>query len=213
MGLFRKKKQQQEEVKEVKDDALRDDISKAYDEIMAGSRGGEETKQEAPKPNNNDNFEAEVLKAKIRKFKEKKDQESLLEVIKMLPRRRFLLPSVSNIEQPFENVDGKVKLKKEAVITPALLTAADKKVFLPIFTDEKSMTQKSPSGIMLNFIFEQCVDIVYDEKNPVKAVVINPFTENMIIGEELLRMVFKKKEPQPAQGENNETTNENDNNN
>jgi type I restriction enzyme M protein len=34
---------------------------------------------------------------------------------------------------------------------------------------------------------------VYDEKNPVEAVVINPFTENMIIGIDLLKMVFKEK--------------------
>ena len=35
--------------------------------------------------------------------------------------------------------------------------------------------------------------MVYDEKNPVEAVVINPFTENMIIGIDLLKMVFKEK--------------------
>ena len=31
------------------------------------------------------------------------------------------------------------------------------------------------------------------KKNPVEAVVINPFTENMIIGIDLLKMVFKEK--------------------
>ena len=194
MGLFKKKKKEKVNEETIKhDDALRDDISKAYDEIMANGVGGEKT-EETPKqePQPQGYFETEVFKSKIKNFKEKKTQEALIEVIKMLPGRRFLLPSVSNMKEPFENVNGEMKLKKGAVINPALLTAQDKKVFLPIFTDEQAMTQKSPSGIMLKFSFEQCVSIVYDEKNPVWAVAINPFTENMIIGEDLLKMVFKK---------------------
>lgn len=194
MGLFKKKKKEKVNEETIKhDDALRDDISKAYDEIMANGVGGEK-KEEPPKqePQPQGDFETEVFKSKIKNFKEKKTQEALIEVIKMLPGRRFLLPSVSNMKEPFENVNGEMKLKKGAVINPALLTAQDKKVFLPIFTDEQAMTQKSPSGIILKFSFEQCVSIVYDEKNPVWAVAINPFTENMIIGEDLLKMVFKK---------------------
>lgn len=197
MGLFKKKKKETAAEENVKrDDALRDDISKAYDEIMANGVGGEKEEDKTPKsePQPQGDFETEVLKAKIKTFKEKKTQESLIEVIKMLPGRRFLLPSVSNMKEPFENVNGEMKLKQGAVINPALLTAQDKKVFLPIFTDEAAMTQKSPSGVLLKFSFEQCVSIVYDKKNPVWAIAINPFTENMIIGEDLLKMVFKKKE-------------------
>ena len=66
-------------------------------------------------------------------------------------------------------------------------------------TDEESMVQKSPSGVLLKLNFEQCVTVVYDEKNPVEAVVINPFTENMIIGIDLLKMVFKEKKKEEKQ--------------
>ena len=137
MGLFKKKKKETVNEETVKrDDALRDDISKAYDEIMANGVDGEKT-EETPKqePQPQGDFEIEVFKSKIKNFKEKKTQEALVEVIKMLPGRRFLLPSVSNMKEPFENVNGEMKLKQGAVINPALLTAQDKKVFLPIFTD------------------------------------------------------------------------------
>ena len=111
----------------------------------------------------------------------------------MLSGRKFLLPSVCNVEDPFEKLEnGNVRLKEGTVFNPAFLTSTDKKVFLPIFTDEESMVQKSPSGVLLKLNFEQCVTVVYDEKNPVEAVVINPFTENMIIGIDLLKMVFKE---------------------
>lgn len=194
MAFFKKKKAENNIEKEtnVTNDALKEDISKAYDEIMA--KGTTEEKQEQPQPQAAPagNFESEVLKNKIKVFKEKKSQEALFDVIKMLPGRQFFIPSVSNVKEPLENVNGEMKIKQGAVLNPALLTGNDKKVFLPIFTDEQAMVQKSPSGVVLRFTFEQCVSIVYNQKNPVCAIVINPFTENMIFGEDLLRMAFKE---------------------
>lgn len=198
MAFFNKnKKNEVKENAEIKqNDALKDDISKAYDEIMAGGVGdaeaAEQLKQSEPQTGQ-PGFESEILKMKIREFKEKKTQESLTEVIKLLPKRIFLLPSVCNMKEPFENTDGELRLKKGAEISPALLNGQDNKVFLPVFTDEASMTQKSPSGVVLKLSMEQCVSVVYDKKNPVWAIVINPFTENMIIGEDLLRHVFIEK--------------------
>lgn len=199
MGLFNKKKKDTEvSAPTVQDDALKDEISKAYDEIMAG--GTEETRDEQPAPADSNiqsgDMSDELFKSRIQAFKAEHTQENLLAVIKMLPKRQFVIPSVSNMEEPIEKDGDKVRLKQGAVINPALLNSKDGKVFLPIFTSDKEMTQKSPSGIVLKFAFEQCVSIVYDEKNPVQAVVINPFTDNMVIGEELLRQVFipKKKD-------------------
>ncbi len=194
MGLFNRNSEAKEHESNKVNDALKDDISQAYDEIV---NGGAKTKEEGnitPEAESVDQgmFENEIFKSKVRDFKEKKTQEALLEVIKMLPKRQFLLPSACNMKEPFEKVGDKMQLKKGAVINPALLTSKDEKVFLPIFTDEEAMKQKSPSGIILKFTFEQCVSIVYNDKNPVWAVAINPFTENMIIGEDLLRMVFKE---------------------
>ena len=198
MAFFnRNKKNTAEENVEVKqDDVLKEDISRAYDEIMAGgadNTGDTRETEQSETHNGQPGFESEILKMKIREFKEKKNQDSLMEVIKLLPKRIFLLPSVCNMKEPFEKIDGEFRLKKGAALNPALLNGPDNKVFLPVFTDEESMTQKSPSGIVMKFSMEQCVRIVYDKKNPVWAIVINPFTENMVIGEDLLRHVFIEK--------------------
>ncbi len=199
MGLFGKKKT--EEVSretERLDSEMRDELSKAYDELISGETKTDETEEDAPKENTVDaaDFENEVFKAKIRKFKEAKTQETLIDVIQLLAGRKFLLPSVSNMKNPFENKNGRPTLKKGAVLNPALLSSQDKKTYLPIFTDEDAMKQKSPSGVVLKFNFEQCVGIVYNKKNPVQAIVINPFTENFILSEELLKQVFKEVEKQ-----------------
>ena len=195
MGLFgKKKKAEPTQETERLDSEMRGELSKAYDELISGGGHTDESAEEAPQENTVDpaDFENEVFKAKIRKFKESKTQEALVDVIQLLAGRRFFLPSVSNMKNPFENKDGRPVLKKGAVINPALLSSQDKKTYLPIFTDEKAMEQKSPSGVVLKFNFEQCVGIVYNKKNPAQAIVINPFTENFILSEELLRQVFKE---------------------
>ena len=195
MAIFKKnKKEETKKVSTQEDNELKDEISKAYDEIMSGNKEekAEEQPQQAPK--DDIAFENEVFKSKVKAFKQERNQQNLIAVLKMLSGRKFLLPSVCNVEDPFEKLEnGNVRLKEGTVFNPAFLTSSDKKVFLPIFTDEESMVQKSPSGVLLKLNFEQCVTVVYDEKNPVEAVVINPFTENMIIGIDLLKMVFKEK--------------------
>ena len=198
MGLFGKKKKEETTYEtERLDSEMRDELSKAYDELMSGEAKTDEA-EDAPKENTVDaaDFENEVFKAKIRKFKEAKTQETLVDVIQLLAGRKFLLPSVSNMKNPFENKNGKPVLKKGAVLNPALLSSQDKKTYLPIFTDNDAMKQKSPSGVVLQFNFEQCVGIVCNKKNPVQAIVINPFTENFILSEELLKQVFKEVDKQ-----------------
>lgn len=199
MGFFsRKKKEKETEINEAErlDEVTREDISKAYDELMKGNPTpeGESEPEINPEaePKIKQDFENEVFKAKLNKFKEDKSQETFTEIVQMLMGRNFLLPSISNVKEPLEKVNGKVRVKPGVILNPVMLSAKDKTMFLPLFTDEKAMTQKSPSGINLQYKFEQCLGIVYNEKNPAKAIVINPFTENFILGEELLKKVFVK---------------------
>ena len=201
MGLFGSKKKEVKQTEQDRlDEELRDDLSKAYDELVSG--GGAEqpaenadNTEEAPAEETAsfaEGYSAEQFKSKLKAFSENKTDELFREILMALPGRVFHLPSVSNMKQPLENVGGEVRLKKGASINPALLTAQNKKTYIPIFTDEKSMVQKSPSGIILKFNFEQCIGIVYNKNNPVSGIVINPFTENFVLGEELLKKVFRQ---------------------
>lgn len=190
MAIFKRVNKNEDKKEKIKDD-LKDELSKAYDEIVSGN--DEKDNGAIPKAMDAKEFDNEVFKSKLREFKANKNQENLIAALKMLSGRHFLLPSVSNMEEPLVKSENGAKLKEGAVFNPAFLTSTDNKVFLPIFTDEKAMVQKSPSGVIMKLTFEQCVTIIFDEKNPVQSVVINPFTENMIIGIDLLKMIFKEK--------------------
>lgn len=70
----------------------------------------------------------------MKAFKTRKKTTEFDAVLKMLSGRKFLLPSVCNVEDPFEKLEnGNVRLKEGTVFNPAFLTSTDKKVFLPIF--------------------------------------------------------------------------------
>lgn len=204
MALFKKKKDNvNEEVN--KNEELRDMLSEAYDDIM---KNGVQQDNNAEKADNSKNsapvdLSNEIFEMNVRKFQKEKNQENLLAVLRMLPGRKFIVPSISNMDESIERDGDKIKLKEGVVLNPALLTAKDGKVFIPLFTKEKEMVQKSPSGINLRMKFEQCVSMVFNDKNPIWAVVINPFTDNMIIGEDLLRQMFV-----PVEKEENKKSNQ-----
>ena len=164
MAIFKKnKKEETKKVSTQEDNELKDEISKAYDEIMSGNKEEKAEEQPQQEPKDDIAFENEVFKSKVKAFKQERNQQNLIAVLKMLSGRKFLLPSVCNVEDPFEKLEnGNVRLKEGTVFNPAFLTSTDKKVFLPIFTDEESMVQKSPSGVLLKLNFEQCVTVVYD---------------------------------------------------
>lgn len=192
MALFKKKKND-ENIQETTEnnEELRDIISDAYDDIMKNGIHREETqKQENTVPAGGADINNEIFEMNVRKFMKEQNQENLLAVLRMLPGRKFIVPSISNMKDSIERDGDKIKLKDGVVLNPALLTAKDGKVFVPVFTKEKEMVQKSPSGINLRMKFEQCVSMVFNDKNPIWAIVINPFTDNMILGEDLLKQMY-----------------------
>ena len=130
MAIFKKnKKEETKKVSTQEDNELKDEISKAYDEIMSGNKEekAEEQPQQAPK--DDIAFENEVFKSKVKAFKQERNQQNLIAVLKMLSGRKFLLPSVCNVEDPFEKLEnGNVRLKEGTVFNPAFLTSSDKKV-------------------------------------------------------------------------------------
>ena len=75
MAIFKKnKKEETKKVSTQEDNELKDEISKAYDEIMSGNKEekAEEQPQQAPK--DDIAFENEVFKSKVKAFKQERNQ-------------------------------------------------------------------------------------------------------------------------------------------
>ena len=90
MAIFKKnKKEETKKVSTQEDNELKDEISKAYDEIMSGNKEekAEEQPQQAPK--DDIAFENEVFKSKVKAFKQERNQQNLIAVLKMLSAESF----------------------------------------------------------------------------------------------------------------------------
>lgn len=105
------------------------------------------------------------------------------------------LSAVMLSEEPETNEDGTAKFKEGSVMQLPQLTAPNGAKFQPAFTDwqelEKWEDMKKPKTLLLTF--DDYAALVL--KNPeIQGVVINPFSENMMMERELLEHLRMKKD-------------------
>lgn len=98
-------------------------------------------------------------------------------------------------EEPEANEDGTAKFKEGSVMQLPQLTAPDGAKFQPAFTDwqelEKWEDMKKPKTLLLTF--DDYAALVL--KNPeIQGIVVNPFSENMIIDRRILEHLRMKKD-------------------
>lgn len=98
-------------------------------------------------------------------------------------------------EEPETSEDGTAKFKEGSVMQLPQLTAPDGKKFQPAFTDwqelEKWEDMEKPKTLLLTF--DDYAALVL--KNPeIQGVVVNPFSENMMIDRKILEHLRMKKD-------------------
>lgn len=122
-------------------------------------------------------------------YKEDKKAEAFNRVINKLVACRILVPA---------NVDPNVKKPM-----PCMLRAGENDMFLPVYTSLKHVPKEPKSAAILNMPYLSANGLVLSAKENIKGIVINPFTENIILKPELLRKIaeveeLKRKGAQPV---------------
>lgn len=122
-------------------------------------------------------------------YKEDKKAEAFNRVINKLVACRILVPA---------NVDPNVKKPM-----PCMLRAGENDMFLPVYTSLKHVPKEPKSAAILNMPYLSANGLVLSAKENIKGIVINPFTDNIILKLELLRKIaeveeLKRKGAQPV---------------
>lgn len=98
-------------------------------------------------------------------------------------------------EEPITNEDGTATFKEGATMQLPLLTAPDGSRFYPAFTDKEEMAKwqdmKEPKTVLLSL--HDYVALVMKNEDT-KGIVVNPFSENMMMDKKILEHLRKKKE-------------------
>ena len=98
-------------------------------------------------------------------------------------------------EEPVPNGDGTATFQEGATMQLPLLTAPDGARFYPAFTDKVELARwkemKEPKTVLLSF--EDHVALVLKSEETT-GIVINPFSENMMLDQKILEHLKRKKE-------------------
>ena len=129
------------------------------------------------------------LEQLINIYKEDKNAEAFNRVINKLVGCRILVPA---------NVDPNMKKPM-----PCMLRAGENDMFLPVYTSLKHVPKEPKSAAILNMPYLSSNGLVLSAKENIKGIVVNPFTDNIILKPDLIRKIaeveeLKKKGAQPV---------------
>jgi len=115
------------------------------------------------------------LEQLIAAYTSNKNAETFNRVITKLVTCRLLLPGTmnSNTKTP----------------SPYLLKAGETDMYLPIFTSLKHVQKAPKSQAILNMPYMHTNAMVLNAKEDVKGIVINPFTDNILLKKDLLQNI------------------------
>ncbi len=137
------------------------------------------------------------LEAATEAFVQDKSKENFVGIMELLEKAVVYLPSMVP-----ENLDEKtvedmkagraVKLPKEAKIMPCLLKKENGGQVLPVFSSQKHIPTDKRSPALLGMPFMNCVSMAMLHQDTVESVVLNPFTQNIVIPRQILEVALKR---------------------
>lgn len=139
------------------------------------------------------------LEAAVEDFAQNRQKEYYAKVMEILEKSMVLMPALPpqgiDEETQKQMKEGKpVQLPKEAKILPCLLRKESGEQILPIFTSTAQIPQDKKSPALLAIPFQACLSMVMASKGQVEAMVLNPFTHNMVLTKEILEVAKKRME-------------------
>ncbi len=123
-------------------------------------------------------------------YKTDKTADSFNKMLNKLVACRILVPA---------NMDPKVKKPM-----PCLLKAGEDDLFFPVYTSLKQVPKEPKSPAILNMPYPNANGLVLSANEKIKGVVINPFTDNIVLKPDLIKKIaeveeLKKKGPKQVQ--------------
>lgn len=118
----------------------------------------------------------EKLEEAIRVYQEERTKENLGIILNLLRPTKLLVPAM---------------LKAPNQPVPCFLKNADGKMFLAVYTSKAQIPAEPKSQAILSIPFPACNDLVVKEELNLLGMVINPFSQNLVLGKELVQKLHE----------------------
>lgn len=138
-----------------------------------------------------------ILERVTEEFAKDRVKDNFVKVMEQLEKAVVLVPSLmpENLDEETKKrvtEGGEVKLPKESKITPCLLRKENGEQVLPIFSSKNHIPAERRSPGVLAIPFFTCVAMVMANTEKVQSIVLNPFTQNIMIPKEILEVAQKR---------------------
>lgn len=137
------------------------------------------------------------LEERIADFLKSKSNESFVKIMEQLEKSVVYLPAMMP-----ENLDKETtealktgrgaKLPKDAKVIPCLLKKENGEQALPVFSGPKHIPVEKRSPAVMALPFFTCVSMALANAEKVGAIVLNPFTNNIILPPQILEVAQKR---------------------
>lgn len=137
------------------------------------------------------------LEERIAEFAQDRQKEKYVKVMEVLEKSVVLVPTMppQGLDEETEKLmrEGRqVQLPREAKILPCLLRKDTGEQALPIFTSVAQIPADKKSPAVLAMPFHACLSMVTASQGKVEAMVLNPFTHNMVLPKTILDVAVKR---------------------
>lgn len=131
----------------------------------------------------------------MKRFVEEKTHENMLEIMKNSRMARVLVPTMIpenvDMEKLQEESGGKpFALPKGTRFRPCMLRNANEDHFFPVFTDPSQIPAEKKYPAIISVPFLECAKVANKEKEQVKGIAMNPFSENILFQQEILEAML-----------------------
>lgn len=139
-----------------------------------------------------------ALEEAIEVFRADKEKESYVKVMEILEKSIVMVPTMplTNLSPELEEQlrEGKsIQFSKDVKIVPCLLQKDTGEQALPIFTSLGKIPPEKKSPAVIAMPFMACVAMFTANQDKVAEIVINPFTEMMILNRSILEVAEKRR--------------------
>ncbi len=137
------------------------------------------------------------LEAAVEVFAKERTNENFVKVMELLEKAVLYVPAMmpENLDQETMNGmrEGKgVRLPKDAKVIPVLLQKESGEHALPLFSSLKQVPKERRSPAILALPFFNCVAMAMANREKVQLVVLNPYTDNIILPPQILEVAMKR---------------------
>ncbi|MCM1145294.1 MAG: SseB family protein [Blautia sp.] len=137
------------------------------------------------------------LEALAEAFVKERTKENFAKLMEQLEKSVVFLPTMmpENLENDAKKMakEGKgIKLPKDTKITPCLLRKKTGEQALPIFSSGKHILEDKKSPAIMALPFFTCVSMAMENADKVEAIILNPFTQTIVLSKQILEVALKR---------------------